>query len=113
MKKGYKVVIRHSAFLISCAVLVYYVKYVIGEFVKRRKYFGPLAVFVNMDYVEMFLNVNPKLAKAALIFECEYIPSKDDTLWLITEHGSKSVSVIAPNGTRYADSVKLIREVAA
>lgn len=113
MRTGFKIVIRCPSdrySLISCGSCLYYVKYIVGEYIKRPDQWGPLSVFSNWYFANQFLAYNTLLDKGALVYECEYMPSVDDTLWVITREGSKCVKMTMPAGTRFADSVMLIRE---
>lgn len=91
--------------------------YYVNRVTKRRKGFGPLAVFNNLKNARNFLIVDRNLCTKGLnfsfhIFECEIKPSNDKKLWMIIP-GTENKSVLhsLPQGTLFADTVKLIQKV--
>jgi len=84
--------------------------YEIGRPTKRPAGFGPLAVFDDLDFALHFRSVVD--IWGLLIFECDYVPSGDETLWFIIHSGARVETKILPRGTRFANEVTITRRVA-
>ena len=113
-KIGYKVVLKgkkihYSATWLGCFAPTHLrerFKYCKERITKRRKGWGPMAVFISfMDAVDFqHLVTHPSIA----IFKCWYLPSKTRSLYVSTR---RSRTNIVPAGTDFADKVKLLKEV--
>jgi len=124
-RKGYKVV-RVSPASISSINEVYLsatvdakeTVYKQHEFTKRLVDCGPLAVFDNVDHAVAFLLwcsrnrfYRGNIRWCVALFEVEYKPSKDQTLWYWKNSTKETAWFTMPNGTQYADEVKLVRPI--
>ena len=69
---------------------------------------GPLAVFTSIKWARKFLSIRNKLDR---IFYVEYEPSTHCHLWFLSNNGHLYPLHCAPDGTAYADSVTLIKEI--
>ena len=108
MPVGYKVVRMCKGQLLSACMYIGALRYAIGETTTHRPYWGPLGVFDTIEHAKAFISENPNLLNIHKIFEVDYIQSEYAYFYTDREFYSY---VELPKGTRFADSVKLIREV--
>lgn len=87
------------------------VKYEKNKWIKKHKKRGPLAVFDTLDHAISFSPIN------CVIFKCRYKKSRHEKLWYAYKgnrrkyYKSETQPKNLPDGTRFADKVKLIRRV--
>ena len=105
-KKGYKVVCHNLTSMIVNKAQAE-VQYKKGEAVKPQKHCGALAVFTNKKEA---LTWAKRLG--ALLFHCEYTPSKKRTMWFSDIYGKQSFPLRkAPAFTALADTMTLLEEL--
>jgi hypothetical protein len=109
--KGYKLCEwKHETACIREGLLSYtgFQEYFLGKTNKRKKGWGPLAVFDTMFNAEIFIEIEePKGSIDIVAFECEYTPSKDKNLWC----PDYECNFTLPIGTVLADQIILVKEV--
>lgn len=112
MATGYKVVCWNRAKYFSVIMCV---EYQINKATERPKDCGPLALFSR---IEAALNFKRDMDLGTFneenhVFECEYTPSKDNLLWMVTDYSElRELSVEKlPPGTIFADSITLLKRV--
>lgn len=108
MSKGYKVVLKSfcDGRLLSATEFINEIEYKIGVATRRPPGCGPLAVF---DSILHAINYALYGELIHLVYECEYVKSRDSFLWRANGQISRGFSL--PVGTRFADSVTLIKKV--
>ena len=117
IKYGYKVVKIEDGKLVSAVGGLKYpsnIEYKVGEFVKRRHLkYGPLAVFTDLESVLNWNGYDDRDKQQLLIYECEYIPSKQRFLRgeLHNNKMNTEYEGMLPDGCDFANAVKLIKEV--
>jgi len=113
LKKGYKICGKDSdQKYVSAFSLGRKTTYEVGEWINRPKGCGPLAVFSDLYLTGRFLF---KCGRSGFyIFECEYEESTRDILYVTDNDGVMyryAEQKDLPVGTRFADRVRLIKEV--
>lgn len=88
-----------------------YQKYKIGEFVKRGKHNGPMAVFATVNDTRRFLinNVTPMTRDRHAVFTCHIVKSDEECLYI--NCGKILPKEYLPVGTVFADEVKLLDRI--
>jgi len=109
---GYKVVVCHKQDeqirYYSAIMTTNKVEYKIGEWVEHEPNAGPLAVFNTIEDAIHFVHQSV-IDCWVKIFKCKYKPSKERKLWYYIEEEKLSLS-ITPDGTCFAEKVKLLKE---
>jgi len=113
IKKGYKVLTKYDVdhFRSYCGIKESTVRYYLNKWVRRPNLsWGPLAVFDTLEDVNSYLYVDDP---NAVIFECEYIKSKQKFLRTPNIQDLKGITKDKdfPKGTVFANAVKLTKEV--
>jgi len=105
MAYGYKVVM--SDYCLYCSIdSPFPQKYKIGKVAKQQKYHGPLAVFTNLKDARVYSTLF-EMDDDVVIFRCRYKKSK--IKYFFGPVNSPLCNL--PNGTDYAETVTLIREI--
>ena len=114
-KKGFKVCYQNflgkyqSAFLLGKNT-----EYKIGEWTKRPKECGPLAIFKYLKNAKLFIKRTEKITSMFAIFKCKYKESEEKELYYINFCGKKLINNMLngfPEGTILADKIKILKEV--
>lgn len=108
---GYK--LTHLNYSFANLPLYVRLEYKIGKTTQRMIGNGPLALFNTFKDAEKLFNQIIIKKSNFHIFECQYIPSKDLQLWY-KQDGLNTSDFSAnnlPKGTKFADSITLIREM--
>jgi hypothetical protein len=118
--RGYKVVEKRGEMLLSCVVCTASeleegtMEYKVGEAVKPKDGFGPLAVFSSYMAARDFVECNMLVLGNWRIFACEYEESGRGAIWIgddvMTAFHRRSIDSL-PQGTRLASEVTLLEEV--
>jgi len=102
---GYKVV-RVGCVYTSSTVFSRCLTYEVGKITRPIKGDGPIAVFDNLEDARSFVGCT------STIFLCEYEQSLHRNLWYRTNSNTRLYcDFTLPQGTDFADSVKLLEEV--
>lgn len=118
---GYKVVARvgrrNRSAVVNDGIEVRF--YVVGEWTEPFCEAGPLAVFNNLACARHFkigMEAPPCMEDDFRVYECEYKPSQEKRLRFTYQMpgglGGGKPLYRTPSGTRFADAVKLLEEVA-
>jgi len=89
-------------------------KYKLNEWIERESDCGSLAVFDTLLHVKRFLGCEYPINNAPYhVFQCEYEESKVKKIYYTNRYGDKiTLSLVqVPEGTIFADRVKLIKEI--
>ncbi len=119
MAKGYKVIVeqgRTSSYALGTRTHYYnsnaVFNYPVKEPVKRRKGWGPFAVFTNLKDAESFARAHSPWQKITFylkVVACDYEPSRDRKLWGCDKAGNRYTTErrwwAMPPGTDFADEV--------
>jgi len=116
LKKGYKICKKtYSGKYLSAFNLGRETEYVKKKYTKRQQNCGPFAVFgVFGDAIAFFDKAYYRNDTNAVILKCKYKESKTERLYFVDVMGyridNKGIGKI-PSGTRFADEVKILKEV--
>ena len=106
IKKGVKVLYRKSRTVYeSCyAPTPGTIQYPIRKWVGPQGRCGPLAVFDTLENARLFIKVYH--VSRAGVWECEYIPSNYQVLWVVGVENL--IRPYCPVGTQFADKVRIV-----
>lgn len=113
MKHGTKVLRKEMDGTFSSCTAASPLSYAKGAVTRRRRGEGPLAVFTNRGYAEMFMRENFHRERNLFVaLNCEYEESKHSSLWLRMDCPDflriKRNSL--PGGTAFANAVRILDE---
>ena len=84
--------------------------YKVGKWTKRPKGCGPLAVFDTYEQAKEFLGYYDDFLQRE-IYSCKYRRSTDTCFWYTGKHSFTSTSDGIPDGTVFANRVKLLEQI--
>jgi len=111
-KKGIKICrVGYDNELTSCFIDGMVTKYKKRRWTKRPENCGPLAIFNTIESAIYFIRHHGGLHNDRNLYLCKYKESKEKLLYKQYATGKISTWKLTPEGTIFADEVKIIKEL--